>query len=69
MDTSYHGGLALLSGEDGVNPEYITAYKEKRQETLRQRRGGRNANQHVTDTVGESIEDEVAEDLEEAPHD
>jgi len=40
LDTSYHGGLALLSGEDGVNPEYISAYKQQRNErnSLRQRR-------------------------------
>lgn len=31
LDTSYHGGLALLNrGEDRVNPEYITALKERR---------------------------------------
>lgn len=50
LDTSYHGGLALLSGEDagGVNPEYITAYKQKRQDNLRQRRNPRGA---ISDTV------------------
>jgi hypothetical protein len=31
LDTSYHGGLALL-GENEVNPEYITAYKKRQEE-------------------------------------
>lgn len=39
LDTSYHGGLALLTDTDGVNPEYITALQKKKSETtLRQRR-------------------------------
>lgn len=39
LDTSYHGGLALLSDEGGpgVNPEYISAYKQKKQDTMRRR--------------------------------
>jgi hypothetical protein len=37
LDTSYHGGLFLMHGEDEVNPEYISAYKQKR-EGLRQRK-------------------------------
>lgn len=41
LDTSYHGGLALLSGDEGVNPEYISAYKKKKEEqsNLRKRKG------------------------------
>lgn len=41
LDTSYHGGLALISNgsSDDVNPEYITAYKEKRAEGIRRRKG------------------------------
>lgn len=39
LDTSYHGGLALISGHDDcVNPEYVSAYKKKKAETLRRRR-------------------------------
>lgn len=40
LDTSYHGGLAMLSGHqhDGVNPEYISAYKKKRSENTENRR-------------------------------
>ena len=38
LDTSYHGGLLLMSGDDSVNPEYISQYKKQRCE-LRQRRG------------------------------
>jgi Ammonium Transporter Family len=37
LDTSYHGGLFLMNGEDEVHPEYISAYKQKR-EGLRQRK-------------------------------
>jgi ammonium transporter, Amt family len=40
LDTSYHGGLALLTDSDGVNLEYISALQKKRSESnnLRQRR-------------------------------
>jgi len=37
LDTSYHGGLILMSGDDSVNPEYISQYKKQRTE-LRQRK-------------------------------
>jgi hypothetical protein len=49
LDTSYHGGLALLGGNrhDDVNPEYITAYKKQRLDQLRQRR----RSPHYSDTV------------------
>ena len=32
LDTSYHGGLALLSTHNDVKPEYISAYKERQME-------------------------------------
>jgi ammonium transporter, Amt family len=54
LDTSYHGGLALLTGEDHVDPEYITAYKEKRKETLRRRNVKQQQN---SDTVSPEDED------------
>lgn len=38
LDTSYHGGLILASGEDTVNPEYITQFRKQRSE-MRNRRG------------------------------
>jgi len=38
LDTSYHGGLILMSGDDSVNPEYISQFKKQRTE-LRQRKG------------------------------
>mmetsp|Transcript_11130 Transcript_11130/g.26748 ORF Transcript_11130/g.26748 Transcript_11130/m.26748 type:complete len:531 (-) Transcript_11130:55-1647(-) len=38
LDTSYHGGLLLMSGDDSINPEYISQYKKQRVE-LRQRKG------------------------------
>jgi len=37
LDTSYHGGLMLMSGDDSVNPEYISQFKKQRNE-LRQRK-------------------------------
>jgi len=38
LDTSYHGGLMLMSGDDSVNPEYISQFKKQRS-VLRQRKG------------------------------
>jgi len=69
LDTSYHGGLILMSGDDSVNPEYISQFKKQRSE-LRHRKGGRlgipeqenedgsdeSVNQHST-TVGTSRAD------------
>ena len=69
LDTSYHGGLALIHGEDVVNPKYVTAYQQKKEETLRKRRSATNNN--VAATVehpsfeDEINEDEQGEDLEE----
>lgn len=40
LDTSYHGGLMLMSGDDSVNPEYISQFKKQRS-VLRQRKGVR----------------------------
>lgn len=37
LDTSYHGGLILMSGDDSVNPEYVSQFQKQRSE-LRQRR-------------------------------
>lgn len=51
LDTSYHGGLALLSGsQDGVNPEYISAYKKKKSEETQIRR----RNHGLSDTIAGS---------------
>jgi Amt family ammonium transporter len=44
LDTSYHGGLMLNSGEDEVNPEYISQFQKQRSD-LRRRRG------HNDDTI------------------
>ncbi|GKZ01253.1 ammonium transporter Amt3 [Mayamaea pseudoterrestris] len=38
LDTSYHGGLFLLGGEDEVNPEFISAFKQRREEDRLRRR-------------------------------
>ena len=37
LDTSYHGGLILVGGDDSVNPEYISQFKKQRSD-MRQRR-------------------------------
>lgn len=42
LDTSYHGGLALLTQHESIEPEYITAFKQQRRETGLRNRGGRN---------------------------
>lgn len=58
LDTSYHGGLALLGGDDEVNPEYISAYKKQRNEgTLRRRHQGTTSSVKT----GEVESDEGAE--------
>jgi ammonium transporter, Amt family len=38
LDTSYHGGLILTGGDDGVNPEYISQFRKQRSE-MRKRKG------------------------------
>jgi ammonia channel protein AmtB len=40
LDTSYHGGLIMLGGEESVNPEYISQFKKQRDE-LKNRRTSR----------------------------
>jgi hypothetical protein len=47
LDTSYHGGL-MLSLDDQINPEYVSAYKKRREENVR-RRSERNP--HISNTV------------------
>mmetsp|Transcript_28338 Transcript_28338/g.47023 ORF Transcript_28338/g.47023 Transcript_28338/m.47023 type:complete len:538 (-) Transcript_28338:125-1738(-) len=37
LDTSYHGGLILMGGDESVNPEYISQFKKQRND-MRQRR-------------------------------
>lgn len=52
LDTSYHGGLALLAnnaGEDAVCPEYISAYTKQRSEN--------NSLRHRKQVVPESKKD------------
>ena len=48
LDTSYHGGLILSSGEghEQVNPEYISQFKQQRAE-LRQRKVKNGENGHM----------------------
>jgi len=69
LDTSYHGGLALLAGTgEGVNPEYISAYKKKKSEEndLRRRNrgltdtvsGGTGSAREAEDDYDDSVQDE-----------
>jgi Amt family ammonium transporter len=37
LDTSYHGGLILMGGDESVNPEYISQFKKQRS-NMRQRK-------------------------------
>lgn len=41
LDTSYHGGALL--GSSSVNPEYISAYKQRKQEKKERRISGRGS--------------------------
>lgn len=40
LDTSYHGGLILTTGDESVNPEYISQFRRQRE--LRNRRNSRS---------------------------
>lgn len=70
LDTSYHGGLALLSnhGDDGVRPEYITAFKKQRSESVTLRRRKQNLPEHKspahsrTGSLGDNKSDAVEDD-------
>lgn len=56
LDTSYHGGLALLAqeGDDSVHPEYISAFKRRRSETstLRLRKKASQRTMDVAEGAG-----------------
>ena len=60
LDTSYHGGLALL-GEDEVNPEYISAYKKQKEEQGNLRRRQRS-HPHSDTVAGESSPEDIDDD-------
>jgi ammonium transporter, Amt family len=72
LDTSYHGGLALLSTHNDVKPEYISAYKERQIEnsSLRQvKQGKRNRfgnGSAKTSSVNHSVKEEEEELEDEA---
>jgi len=73
LDTSYHGGLALLAhADDGVRPEYITAFKEhrKQQQNLRKRRTmestGHTSPVHSQPDLDDDDDEEEEEDMEHA---
>ena len=63
LDTSYHGGLALIHGEDEINPKYISAYQQKKQDgTLRRRRHNSATSPQLS--FGDVDEEECDDDLE-----
>lgn len=72
LDTSYHGGLALLSTQNDVKPEYISAFKERqiennslrqcKQERYRGEKGSAKTSS-VKHSVKEEIEDEEIDEL------
>ena len=65
LDTSYHGGLALLTSHQDVKPEYISAYRERQMESNSLRNRFHNENGSAkTASVNHSIK-EVEEELEE----
>jgi Amt family ammonium transporter len=51
LDRSYHGGLALRNGEEVVHPEYITAYRQRREEGNVKRRRSRLRGDFDTDSA------------------
>jgi hypothetical protein len=51
LDTSYHGGLILMGGEEAVNPEYILQFKKQRS-NMRRRRTSR-MNVHLQSSMDE----------------
>lgn len=56
LDTSYHGGIIMSSGDDAVSPEYISQFQRQRTELRNRRRstlgldeGGDSADLELTD--------------------
>eukprot|EP00527_Entomoneis_sp_CCMP2396_P001441 CAMPEP_0198141272 /NCGR_PEP_ID=MMETSP1443-20131203/4310_1 /TAXON_ID=186043 /ORGANISM="Entomoneis sp., Strain CCMP2396" /LENGTH=537 /DNA_ID=CAMNT_0043803975 /DNA_START=8 /DNA_END=1621 /DNA_ORIENTATION=- len=71
LDTSYHGGLALMSDGDEINPEYISAYRQKKQEKqdgLRRRKGGPQSDT-TRETGGFEEDHDVDHDVDEEQND
>jgi Amt family ammonium transporter len=75
LDTSYHGGLALLSNTSDVKPEYISAYKERQAENTNLRRRPQQRTNHDYSGAGSNRtslpqssndEGEVEEEIPEA---
>lgn len=62
LDTSYHGGLALLTERDGVNPEYITALQKRKSETTLRHRRPINVNSSNI-TAGSSVDGNIPTDF------
>ncbi|GKY91462.1 ammonium transporter Amt3 [Mayamaea pseudoterrestris] len=51
LDRSFHGGLALLAGEEVVRPEYVTALHKKRKEGGLRKRRSRLKGHYDTESV------------------
>jgi len=60
LDTSYHGGLILSSGSDGVNPEYISKFEAHRSKLRKRKNKGKNDDEFDQDeiTFGDTIPEE-----------
>lgn len=70
LDTSYHGGLALLAahGDEDINPEYVSAYKRKKEESSMRRRSQSRAGTSDTLRVdSQDVPEASAADDEEDP--
>jgi len=66
LDTSYHGGL-ILAGEEEVNPEYISRFKDRRAEVRRRHTGGSLSMEAPTEGM-KSDYDQDDDDDEENPN-
>eukprot|EP00934_Nitzschia_sp_Nitz4_P007755 Nitzschia sp. Nitz4//scaffold297_size22919//1667//3508//NITZ4_008517-RA/size22919-augustus-gene-0.5-mRNA-1//1//CDS//3329546286//7745//frame0 len=66
LDTSYHGGLLLTTGEDAVNPEYISQFQQKRNEL--RNRYIENRKRQSSNFDGEEMANEDCDSVKEDDH-
>jgi Amt family ammonium transporter len=65
LDTSYHGGLFLNTGEESVNPEYITQFRKQRNELRNRRRPSYRDDALPSEEVSEEVSNTFGDDIEE----
>jgi ammonium transporter, Amt family len=67
LDTSYHGGMALLSSHSEIKPEYISAFKERQYEnnTLRRRQQKSLSFENRTTKTSSSINQQYGDEEDE----